>query len=162
MTFPRLVFAPLLLALPVFVPATAVTGRDSKPLRVLSAKHAHGHAGGFLRQAESGVVTITGVWEPDDDVRDKYRPNAKLAGVTRNRTLDEAVTNSGAEAVWAFSDTQAHLEIERAVAPRGASVMAEKPLTLSWAAAEMAAQKGAISRTEIDGREWSHRHRHAD
>ena len=38
------------------------------PLRVLVAGLAHGHAGGFLRQAEPAVVRLVGVSEPDDTV----------------------------------------------------------------------------------------------
>ena len=38
------------------------------PLRVLLAGLAHGHAGGFLRQAEPAVVRLVGVSEPDDTV----------------------------------------------------------------------------------------------
>src|SRR5262249_24990956 len=47
---------------------------------------------------------------------------------------------SGAEAVWAFSDTRDHLAIVRAAAPKKLAVIVEKPLAISRAAAtEMAA-----------------------
>src|SRR4051812_33608153 len=86
------------------------------PLRVLLAGLAHGHAGGFLRQAEPNVVTLVGVWERDDSIWEKYRKNPKLANVVRYTDLNDAVAKSGAEAVWAFSDTRDHLPIVRAVA----------------------------------------------
>ncbi len=109
------------------------------PLRVLLAGLAHGHAGGFLRQAESSTVQLVGVWEPDDTIWEKYRKNARLAGVSRHTDLAAALAQSGAEAVWAFSDTREHLNIVRAAAPRRLPVIVEKPLAVSWSdAAEMA------------------------
>ncbi len=110
------------------------------PLRVLLAGLAHGHAGGFLRQAEPEVVKLVGVWESDDTVWEKYRKNARLADVPRYADLAEALAKSGAEAVWAFSDTRDHLAIVRAAAPRKLPVIVEKPLAVSWeATAEIAA-----------------------
>ena len=121
--------------------ATAVTPKPAPaPLRVLLAGLAHGHAGGFLRQAEPEVVQLVGVWESDDTVWEKYRKNPKLAGVSRFTDLNDALAKTGAEAVWAFSDTRDHLPIVRAAAPRKLPVIVEKPLAVSWAdAAEMAA-----------------------
>lgn len=109
------------------------------PLQVLLAGLAHGHASGFLRQADPGLISLVGVWEPDDFTWEKYRQNPRLAGVPRHLSLDEAIARSGAEAVWAFSDTRAHLAIVRAAAPAKLPVIVEKPLAVSWAdAAEMA------------------------
>lgn len=123
--------------------AATVRGADAtstRPLRVLLAGLAHGHAGGFLRQAEADVVNLVGVWEADDTVWEKYRKNPKLQDVHRYTDLADALARSGAEAVWAFSDTRDHLAIVRAAAPRGLAVIVEKPLAVSWAAAaEMAA-----------------------
>lgn len=118
----------------------AETVPTSAPLRVLLAGLAHGHAGGFLRQAEPEIVNLVGVWEADDSVWEKYRRQPKLSGVTRYTDLADALAKAGTEAVWAFSDTRDHLAIVRAAAPRKLSVIVEKPLAISWAdAAEMAA-----------------------
>jgi predicted dehydrogenase len=120
--------------------APAPAPSAAAPLRVLLAGLAHGHAGGFLRQAEPDIVTLVGVWERDDTVWEKYQKNPKLAGVKRYTRLEDALASSGAEAVWAFSDTRDHLAIVRAAAPRKLSVIVEKPLAVSWAdAAEIAA-----------------------
>jgi predicted dehydrogenase len=125
-----------------FALATGLRAAESAapaPLRVLLAGLAHGHAGGFLRQADAAVVELVGVWETDDSIWEKYRKNERLANVTRYRDLNEAVAKSGAEAVWAFSDTRTHLAIVQAAAPRKLPVIVEKPLAVSWAhAAEMA------------------------
>jgi predicted dehydrogenase len=124
----------------LFAPAIAAAARPPPPLRVLLAGLAHGHAAGFLRQVEPEVVTLVGAWERDDTVWEKYRQDPALAGVPRHRDLDEALAKSGADAVWAFSDTRDHLPIVRAAAPRRLPVIVEKPLAVSWAdAAEMAA-----------------------
>lgn len=123
----------------VAIVARAADTPASAPLRVLLAGLAHGHAGGFLRQAEPTVVKLVGVWEPDDTVWEKYRKNTRLVDVTRYTDLNAALAQSGAEAVWAFSDTRDHLPIVRAAAPRKLPVIVEKPLAISWsAAAEMA------------------------
>jgi predicted dehydrogenase len=113
---------------------------ENPPLRVLLAGLAHGHAGGFLRQAEPNIVTLVGVWEQDETVWEKYKTQPKLASVSRYTDLNKAIAESGAEAVWAFSDTRDHLVIVRAAAPRHLPVIVEKPLAVSWHdAAEMAA-----------------------
>jgi predicted dehydrogenase len=137
MRFPRLIV--ILLLFVVANPGGATEATVAEPLRVLLAGLAHGHARGFLRQAEPEVVTLAGVWERDDTVWDKYRTNPTLEGVVRFTNLDEALRLSGAEAVWAFSDTRDHLAIVQAAAPRKLSVIVEKPLAVSWEAAiEMA------------------------
>jgi hypothetical protein len=131
---------PGLLAL-VFVWLLAVCARAGEaaaptaPLRVLLAGLAHGHAGGFLNQAKPDTVNLVGVWEADDSIWEKYRKNTRLADVVRYTDLTEALAKSGAEAVWAFSDTRDHLPIVRAAAPRHLPVIVEKPLAVSWAAA---------------------------
>lgn len=132
--------AGLLLASGLGLMAPLVAAETTPPLRVLLAGLAHGHAGGFLRQAEPAVVTLAGVWEPDDTVWEKYRKNPRLAGVTRHTDLAAALDAAGAGAVWAFSDTRTHLDVVRAAAPRRLPVIVEKPLAVSWAdAREMAA-----------------------
>jgi predicted dehydrogenase len=93
-----------------------------------------------LRQAEPAVVALVGVFERDDTVWEKYRRSFALEGVVRYTDLGAALRQSGAEAVWAFSDTRDHLAIVQAAAPRKLPVIVEKPLAVSWAAAaEMAA-----------------------
>jgi predicted dehydrogenase len=136
MSLPRILVLVILAALPWVGRVAGATAVP--PLRVLLAGLAHGHAGGFLRQAEPDVVTLVGVWESDATVWEKYKENPRLAGVTRYPDLNEALRQSGAEAVWAFSDTRDHLAIVQAAAPRKLSVIVEKPLAVSWtAAAEM-------------------------
>jgi predicted dehydrogenase len=86
------------------------------------------------------MVKIVGVWERDERTWATYAKNPKLSGVNRYTELSEALARSGADAVWAFSDTREHLQIVREAAPRKLPVIVEKPLAISWAAAaEMAA-----------------------
>ncbi|MCX6951088.1 MAG: Gfo/Idh/MocA family oxidoreductase, partial [Verrucomicrobia bacterium] len=118
---------PLLLLSLLVLSLRAADAPAAAPLRVLLAGLAHGHAGGFLRQAEAEVVKLVGVWEPDDTTWEKYKKNARLANVTRYTDLNAALAQSGAEAVWAFSDTRDHLPIVRASAPRKLPVIVEKP-----------------------------------
>jgi predicted dehydrogenase len=128
-----------LLLLSFGLTARAADTPAAAPLRVLLAGLAHGHAGGFLRQADPAIVNLVGVWEPDESIWAKYRKNPRLSGVTRYTDLNDALAKSAADAVWAFSDTRDHLPIVRAAAPRKLPVIVEKPLAVSWAdAAEMA------------------------
>jgi predicted dehydrogenase len=133
---------------------TLLAASTTAPLRVLLAGLAHGHAGGFLRQAEPDIVNLVGVWENDDTVWEKYRKNPKLAGVTRYTDLNTALEQSVPEAVWAFSDTRDHLRIVQAAAPRKLSVIVEKPLAISWAAASemarLAQQHGTLVLTNYE------------
>jgi predicted dehydrogenase len=127
---------------------------NAAPLRVLLAGLAHGHAGGFLRQAEPGVVTLVGVWEPDDVTWARYAKQPRLAGVKRHTDLAAALRASGAEAVWAFSDTRTHRAIVEAAAPAGLAVIVEKPLAVSWAdavaMAEVARRHGTLVLTNYE------------
>jgi predicted dehydrogenase len=129
--------------------AHAADKNGAAPLRVLLAGLTHGHAAGFLRQAEPDVVTLVGVWEPNDTVWEKYQKNARLTTVTRYTDLAEALARSGAEAVWAFSNTREHLRIVQTAAPRQLPVIVEKPLAASWADAAEIAQLAGRHRTLV-------------
>jgi predicted dehydrogenase len=128
--------------------ATAAVA-SAAPLRVLLAGLAHGHAGGFLRQADPSVVTLVGVWEPDEATWARYERQPRLAGVKRHVDLTTALQESNAEAVWAFSDTRTHRAIVEAAAPRGLAVIVEKPLAISWPDAQAMAELARRHRTLV-------------
>lgn len=109
---------------------------------MLLAGLTHGHATGFFRQLDPAVLELAGVWEPDDAVWAKYQARFQLGDLPRFTHLSAALAATQPEAVWAFSDTRTHLAIVRAAAPRGVSVIVEKPLAVSWAAA---AEMGALA-----------------
>lgn len=127
---------------------------QAAPLRVLIAGMAHGHVVGFLQEANPATVTIVGVWEPDNTIWAKYATEPKLAGVRHYRDLEAAVAQSGAEAVWAFSDTRTHLDIVRAAAPHHLAVIVEKPLAISWhdarEIARLCRQNGTLALTNYE------------
>ena len=144
-----------LLLTAILLPA-AVSGADtgaSKPLRVVLAGLAHGHVSGFLRQMEPDVIELVGVWEESDSIWEKYQANPRLAGVPRHRRLEEALAGT-IDAVWAFSDTGSHLRIVEAAAPRGQSVIVEKPLAMTWseaaAMATLAQRHGTLVLTNYE------------
>ncbi|MDB6093293.1 MAG: oxidoreductase [Verrucomicrobia bacterium] len=110
------------------------------PLRVLIAGMAHGHVDDFLDKLKPDAMTLVGVYEPNDTTWEKYRSHPNAAHVTRYTDLARALEASHPDAVWAFSDTLDHLPIVRAAAPRGLAVIVEKPLAVSWAAADEMAQ----------------------
>lgn len=122
---------------------------DPAPLRVLIAGMAHGHIGHFLPQADPKVVTIVGVEEPDATIWHRYAKNRRLKGVPRFTDLGTAITQTHPDAVWAFSDTLDHLAIVRAAAPRHLSVIVEKPLAVSWPAAEEIARLARANGTLV-------------
>ncbi|HRE83456.1 MAG TPA: Gfo/Idh/MocA family oxidoreductase [Opitutaceae bacterium] len=118
--------------------STAAEIRLTAPLRVLVAGLEHGHASGFIRSLNTDVITLVGVWEPNEAVWSKYGSRPQLASVPRFTDLSEALVAVSPEAVWAFSDTRTHLDVVRAAAPRKIDVIVEKPLAISWRdAAEM-------------------------
>lgn len=136
-------FLPRSWALPLFLLSwisshVAADIPPTAPLRVLIAGLEHGHASGFLRSLKPDVITLTGVWEPNDAVWEKYRTRPQLASVPRFTQLSEALAATKPETVWAFSDTRTHVDIVRAAAVREIDVIVEKPLAVSWRdAAEM-------------------------
>jgi len=111
---------------------SAAETRPAAPLRILLAGLEHGHASGFIRSLNPDVITLVGVWEPNDAVWSKYHSRPQLASVPRFTELNEALSLVKPETVWAFSDTRTHLDVVRAAAPRGIDVIVEKPLAVSW------------------------------
>ncbi|HEY3757878.1 MAG TPA: Gfo/Idh/MocA family oxidoreductase [Opitutaceae bacterium] len=122
--------------LPLALMFAFIAPLPAEPLRVLVAGMSHGHVTGFFKDADPAVVTVVGVWEPDATIWAKYAGEPRLAGVRHYVDLEEAVANSGAQAVWAFSDTKTHLQVVRAAAPHRLAVIVEKPLSISWADAK--------------------------
>lgn len=125
-----------LLVLAVVPFAGRTTAAEPAPLRVLIAGMAHGHVGRFLHEADPKVVTIVGVAESDATIWQRYAKNPRLKSVPHYTDLPTAIAQSQPEAVWAFSDTFDHLAIVQTAAPRHLPVIVEKPLAVSWAAAD--------------------------
>lgn len=116
-----LVFATLLL------PALA----GAEPLRLAIAGLTHGHAAGFLRNAQGKDVVIAGIYDPDPALHKSYASRFKLDPSIFYTDLNTMLDKVKPEAVAAFSSTFDHPVIVEAAARRRLPVMMEKPLAVS-------------------------------
>ena len=109
---------------------------EEGPLRLAVAGVTHGHLWEVVSRMNRGDFKIVGVAEP----RDEYRTNNELA-----RRLDASLfyadlgkmlDETKPEVVVAYGSIYDHLAVVEACAPRGVHVMVEKPLAVSYKAAQ--------------------------
>lgn len=103
----------------------------SKPMRVAVVGLVHDHVHWILGRENRGDIEIVGIAEPDRALAEAY---SKRHGYKMDRvysTLEEMITNTKPEAVFAFNAIYDHLKVVEYCAPRGIHVMVEKPLAVS-------------------------------
>lgn len=109
---------------------------SKKPVRLAIAGMTHGHIAFILGRKDKGDFKLVGTYEPDQELANslakKYKFNPDLIYSNLNQMLDKVKP----EAVVAFGSIYQHLEIVEACAPRGISVMVEKPLATTVKQAE--------------------------
>ncbi|MBI1388842.1 MAG: gfo/Idh/MocA family oxidoreductase [bacterium] len=107
------------------------------PLHLAIVGLVHGHVGGFLNQAvKDERVSIDGVFEPRDDLRDRYAERYSLDSSIMYDDLNAMLDQVKPEAVAVFTSTFDHCAAVEACAKRGIHVMMEKPLAVGVEHAE--------------------------
>ena len=133
-----------LLAFPAAQSAPAPAG----PFRLAIAGLVHGHAGGFLKLAQSrDDVRVVGIFEPDVALQKLYAERYKLDPSVFFTDLAAMLDRAKPEAVASFTNTYDHPAVVEAAAPRHIDVMMEKPLAVSVEHArriQRAAERGGI------------------
>lgn len=118
----------------------------SAPLRLAVAGLVHGHAGGFLRQAQGRAdVDLVGVAEADAAVLARYGERFQIPGARRFRSIEEMLAKTQPEAIAAFGGTFDHPVAVEAAAKAKLPVMMEKPLAVSLAHANRIRRAAAAS-----------------
>ena len=108
----------------------------SQLLKVDVAGLAHDHAYGLMQQYKNGEVVILGIAESNQELAQKYKTQYNLPDSIFFTTIDAMLTHTKPDAVLAYNTIVDHLSVVEACAPKGISVMVEKPLATTVEQAE--------------------------
>lgn len=122
---------------------TAVSSSAQKILRVGIAGMVHDHVRGILNQYKKGEVIIAGIAEADEQLVLKYKKDYQLPDSLFFSNLESLLTHTKPDVVLAYTSISDHINVVEICAPKGFSVMVEKPLATTVKDAERMA---ALSR----------------
>lgn len=109
---------------------------DVQPLRVAVAGISHGHAPWIFQRKDKSDIIITGVYEPNRELAERYKKQYGLKEEIFFTDLKKMLDASSPDGVVAFGSIYEHAAVVEACAPRGIHVMVEKPLATTVAQAE--------------------------
>ena len=108
-----------------FIPALAF---GQKVLRVGVAGLTHDHVHNIMHQFKTGEVIIAGIAESDPQLIARYKKTYQLPDTLFYSSLSALIDHTHPDAVLAYNAISEHLGVVETCAPRGISVMVEKPL----------------------------------
>jgi predicted dehydrogenase len=111
-------------------------GLFAQPLKVGIAGLNHDHAYGVMQQRKNGEVIILGIAEPNAELVERYKKNWQLPDSIFYKTVADMLEHIKPDAVLAYNAIADHLAVVEACAPKGISVMVEKPLATTVKDAE--------------------------
>lgn len=100
----------------------------AQPLKVGVAGLNHDHAYGLMQQYKKGQVIIIGIAEPDQQLADRYKKRYQLPDSIFFTSVTDMLQHIHPDAVLAYNAIADHIAVVEACAPKGISVMVEKPL----------------------------------
>jgi predicted dehydrogenase len=103
----------------------------SQNLKVGVVGLSHDHAYGLMNQYKNGEVTILGIVETDKNLIERYKTRYQLSDKLFFTTTEEMLAKIKPDAVLAYNPIADHLAVVEACAPKGVSVMVEKPLAVN-------------------------------
>jgi len=129
--------------------------RETGPLRIGVVGMSHGHVEGLLwAAANRDDVVITGVYEPDRALFDRFAAKYKLDPSLYHASLGEMLDATKPEAVSVMTSIKDHRAAVEACAPRGVHALLEKPLAFSnedaARMAALAAEHGVLVLTNYE------------
>jgi predicted dehydrogenase len=116
----------------------AVSGQQ--PLTVGVAGLSHDHAYGLMRQYQDGKVILSGIAEADTALAARYKKRFQLPDSIFFPSLRSMLEKIKPDAVLAYNPIAEHIDVVEACAPKGISVMVEKPLATTVAQANRMAE----------------------
>lgn len=125
------VFLLVILFTVVEITDTAAQSDSEEPVKVVVAGLSHGHVHWVFGRDDKEAIEIAGVYEPDEELQQKFAKAYDLDQDLFYTDLDTALNVVDPEAVTAFGPVYDHLKVVEASAPRGMHVMVEKPLAVS-------------------------------
>ncbi len=124
-----------------------VAPTSAQLLRVGVVGLSHDHVHGILNDYKKGRVIIAGIAESDQQLIDRYKKTYQLSDTLFYKDLSTLLAHVKPDAVLAFNPIAEHIKVVEVCAPKGISVMVEKPLATTVADAEKMAdmaRKGNI------------------
>jgi predicted dehydrogenase len=103
---------------------------SQQPLRVGVAGLNHDHVYGLMENYKKGRVIILGIAEPDQSLVQKYKQRYSLPDSLFYPDVASMLEHIKPDAVLAYNAISDHLAVVEACAPKGVSVMVEKPLAV--------------------------------
>jgi predicted dehydrogenase len=110
--------------------SVAVAG-NSQLLKVGVVGLSHDHAHSIMQQYKKGEVIIVGIAENDNQLIDRYKKRYQLSDSLFYKTTALMIANNKLDVVLAYNPIVDHLAVVEACAPKGISVMVEKPLAVN-------------------------------
>src|SRR6476469_2691317 len=108
----------------------------AQPLKVGVAGLNHDHAYGLMNQYKNGEVIILDITEPDKEFVNVYKQKYQLPDSVFYTNINDMLAHIKPDAVLAYNAIADHLSVVEACAPKGISVMVEKPLATTVKDAE--------------------------
>jgi predicted dehydrogenase len=108
----------------------AMLAGAQEPLKVGVAGLNHDHVYGLMENYKKGRVIILGIAEPDQQLVQKYKLRYQLPDSLFYTDVPAMLHHIRPDAVLAYNAISDHLAVVEACAPRGISVMVEKPLAI--------------------------------
>jgi predicted dehydrogenase len=136
----------LLILISVFI---IVTCQAQNVLRVAAAGLAHDHVHGLLNQYKKGEVVIIGIAEADKQLVEKYKKSYQLPDSIFYLDLASLLAKRKPDVVLAYTPISEHINVVEVCAPKGISVMVEKPLATTIKDAERMAALSRLYHTQV-------------
>jgi predicted dehydrogenase len=89
----------------------------------------HDHVHNIMRQFKKGEAIIIGIAEADQQLVDRFKKRYQLPDSLFYKTIGDMLQHTHPDAVLAYNAIADHITVVEACAPKGISVMVEKPLT---------------------------------
>jgi predicted dehydrogenase len=115
---------------------SASSVQAQKILRVAVAGLAHDHVHGIMNQYKKGEVIIAGIAENDERLVQRYKQTYQLPDSLFYKNLESLLMHVKPDVVLAYTPISDHINVVEICAPKGISVMVEKPLATTIKDAE--------------------------
>ena len=119
----------MLVMLSLYYGMAICTGQAyAQPLKVGVAGLNHDHVHNIMHQFKQGQAIIVGIAESNQQLIDRFKKRYQLPDSLFYPTVTKMLQHTRPDAVLAYNAIADHLAVVEACAPKGISVMVEKPL----------------------------------
>ena len=116
--------------------SSIIISNGQQLLRVGIAGLSHDHVNGIMQQYKRGEVIIAGIAEGDEQLAERYKQKFQLPDSLFFKSLTDLLNHKKPDVVLAYNPISEHLNVVEICAPKGISVMVEKPLATTVKQAE--------------------------